>query len=130
MLILARAVGGPGTRAGLTTASLTGYALAGSLGALTVILPAGLGAREGLLTLVLGSAMSTPGAAAVAIISRFVVTVVDVVAALAGWTYARRHQLLNSAGSDTGQVTVARTEPGTRDDPGSGAAQVPPHSCR
>ena len=106
VLVLARAVGGRGVLLGgtggdLTIAALTGYALAGSLGMLTVILPAGLGAREGLLTLVLGSALSTPGAAAVAIISRFVVTVVDVLAALAGWTYARRHQLLAARRGDT-----------------------------
>ncbi|MEO9151994.1 MAG: lysylphosphatidylglycerol synthase domain-containing protein [Lapillicoccus sp.] len=102
VLVLARAVGGSGTGPGLTTAALTGYALAGSLGMLTVILPAGLGAREGLLTLVLGSAMTTPGAAAVAIISRFVVTVVDVLAALGGWAYARRHQLLTDGVSEPG----------------------------
>lgn len=97
VLVLARAVGGGGTGRGLTTAALTGYALAGSLGMLTVILPAGLGAREGVLTLVLGSVITLPGAAAVAIVSRFVVTVVDVVAALAGWAYARRHRLLTHA---------------------------------
>ena len=93
ILVLALAVGGG---PGVTLASLTGYALAGSLGMLTVILPAGLGARDGILALVLASAMPLSAGTAVAIVSRFVVTVVDVVAAAAGWGYARRHHLVTS----------------------------------
>ena len=73
---------------------MTGYALSVSLGMLTIVLPAGLGAREGLLTLILSTAMPTPAAAAVAIMSRFIVTIVDVVAALGGWLYARSHHLV------------------------------------
>ena len=38
--------------------------------------------------------MPTPAAAAVAIMSRFIVTIVDVVAALGGWLYARSHHLI------------------------------------
>jgi uncharacterized membrane protein YbhN (UPF0104 family) len=93
ILVLALAVGG-GT--GVTLASLTGYALAGSLGMLTVILPAGLGARDGILALVLASAMPLSAGTAVALVSRFVVTLVDVLAAGAGWAYARRHHLVTS----------------------------------
>jgi hypothetical protein len=93
ILVLALAVGG-GT--GVTLASLTGYALAGSLGMLTVILPAGLGARDGILAIVLASAMPLSAGTAVALVSRFVVTVVDVLAAAAGWAYARRHHLVTS----------------------------------
>jgi hypothetical protein len=78
----------------LVTASLTGYALSVSLGMLLVVLPAGLGAREGLLTLILSAVIPTPAAAAVAIVSRFIVTIVDVLAALGGWLYARAHHLL------------------------------------
>jgi hypothetical protein len=33
---------------------------------------------------------------AVALVSRFVVTLVDVLAAAAGWAYARRHHLVTS----------------------------------
>ncbi len=95
ILVLARAVAGPGTE-DLTVAALTGYALAGSLGMLTVILPAGLGAREGVLALVLASAMPLSAGTAVAIVSRFVITLVDVGAALAGWGYARTHHLIAS----------------------------------
>lgn len=95
ILLLARAVSSDGQlHSGLTVASMSGYALSVSLGMLTVVLPAGLGAREGLLTLVLATALPTSAAAAVAITSRFIVTIVDVVAALAGWLYARSHHLI------------------------------------
>jgi hypothetical protein len=94
-LLLARAVAGDGAaHPDLTTAAMSGYALSVSLGMLTVVLPAGLGAREGLLTIILSTAMPTPAAAAVAIMSRFIVTIVDVVAALGGWLYARAHHLV------------------------------------
>ena len=92
--LLARAVSGGADIPGLTTASLTGYALSVSLGMLLVVVPAGLGAREGLLTLILSAVIPTPAAAAVAIVSRFIVTIVDVLAALGGWLYARAHHLL------------------------------------
>lgn len=95
-LVLAWAVSAPATAPHLTLAALTGYGLAGALGMLTVILPAGLGAREGILTLVLASAMPVSAGATVALVSRFVVTVVDVLAALAGWLYARRHHLVSA----------------------------------
>lgn len=93
ILVLALAVGGG---PGVTSASLTGYALAGSLGMLTVILPAGLGARDGILAIVLASAMPLSAGTAVALVSRFVVTLVDVLAAAGGWAYARRHHLVAS----------------------------------
>src|SRR6476659_2689410 len=96
-LLLARAVAGEGTpHPDLTTAAMTGYALSVSLGMLTIVLPAGLGAREGLLTIILSTAMPTPAAAAVAIMSRFIVTIVDVLAALGGWLYARSHHLVSA----------------------------------
>lgn len=92
--LLAHAVGGPAPHPHLWLAAVTGYALSVSLGMLTVILPAGLGAREGLLTLVLATAIPTAAAGAVAIVSRFIVTLVDIVCALFGWLYARQHNLL------------------------------------
>jgi hypothetical protein len=96
-LLLARAVTGDGApHPDLTTAAMTGYALSVSLGMLTIVLPAGIGAREGLLTVILSTAMPTPAAAAVAIMSRFIVTIVDVLAALGGWLYARSHHLVTA----------------------------------
>lgn len=94
ILLLAQAVAGPGSHPHLGVASVSGYALSVSLGMLTVVLPAGLGAREGLLTLVLAAAVPVAAAGAVAIVSRFIVTVVDVACALLGWLYARRHDLV------------------------------------
>jgi uncharacterized membrane protein YbhN (UPF0104 family) len=95
-LLLALAVtSGGAPHPDLTTASMTGYALSVSLGMLTVVLPAGIGAREGLLTVILSTAMPTSAAAAVAIMSRFIVTIVDVLAALGGWLYARSHHLVS-----------------------------------
>jgi uncharacterized membrane protein YbhN (UPF0104 family) len=95
ILVLAGAVGAAPGRA-MVVGSLTGFALSGALSMVTVILPAGLGAREGLLTLILASSMPGSAGAAVAIVSRFVVTVVDVLAAAGGWAYARRHHLVRS----------------------------------
>jgi len=95
ILVLANAVGAEPS-ATLTVASLTGFALSGALSMVTIILPAGLGAREGLLTLILASAMPASAGTAVAIVSRFVVTLVDVLAAAGGWAYARRHHLVAS----------------------------------
>lgn len=94
--LLATAVAGEAPHPDLGTAALTGYALSVSLGMLLIVLPAGLGAREGLLTLILSAAIPTPAAAAVAIMSRFIVTLLDVVAALVGWLYARSHDLLSA----------------------------------
>ncbi len=95
ILVLANAVGASPSGT-LTVASLTGFGLSGALSMVTVILPAGLGAREGLLTLILASAMPVSAGTAVALVSRFVVTLVDVLAAAAGWVYARRHHLVTS----------------------------------
>lgn len=94
-LLLARAVAGDEPHPHLAVAALTGYALSVALGMATVILPAGLGAREGLLTLVLATAIPTAAAGAVAIVSRFIVTILDVTCALFGWLYARRHLVLD-----------------------------------
>jgi len=109
-LLLAQAVTSDGVpHPDLTTAAMTGYALSVSLGTLTIVLPAGIGAREGLLTVILSTAMPTPAAAAVAIMSRFIVTIVDVLAALGGWLYARSHHLVSArrAGSVPADEDVA-----------------------
>jgi len=111
ILVLAWAVG-EGTGGGtLVLASLTGFGLSGVLSMLTVILPAGLGAREGLLTLVLAAALPVSGSTAVAIVSRFVVTLVDVAAAAGGWAYARRHHLLASRAGLAAEATAGHQGP-------------------
>ncbi|WP_353507659.1 lysylphosphatidylglycerol synthase domain-containing protein [Intrasporangium sp.] len=104
-LLLAQAVAGDEPHPDLALAALTGYALSVSLGMLIIILPAGLGAREGLLTLILSAAIPTSAAAAVAILSRFIVTAVDVLAALVGWLYARSHHLVSERRASLADVT-------------------------
>ena len=67
-----------------------GYALAASIGLLIVVVPAGLGARDVAIVLTLSTMMPRSAATAVAIVSRFVVLVADLIAASAGWAYERR----------------------------------------
>jgi len=74
--------------------AVPGYALAASVGMLAVLLPAGLGLRELLLVVLLDGVLDRPAATAVVLLSRFIVTGADLVAALVGWTYARSHHLL------------------------------------
>jgi uncharacterized membrane protein YbhN (UPF0104 family) len=74
--------------------SVFGYALAASVGMLAVFLPAGVVLREVVLVLLLEPVMGRTAATAAVILSRFVVTVSDVVAAVLGWSYARSHRLL------------------------------------
>jgi uncharacterized membrane protein YbhN (UPF0104 family) len=74
--------------------SVLGYALAASLGMVAVLLPAGIGLREVVLVLLLTGPLERPAATAVVLLSRFVITASDVVAAAAGWLYDRSHHLV------------------------------------
>ena len=95
--VLVRAIGSPTVDSGqLVLASVCGFALASSLAMLTVVLPAGVGVREGLLVLLLTPATSVSAATAVVVLSRFLTVLADVVFALAGWVWARSHHLLTS----------------------------------
>ncbi|KQX69905.1 lysylphosphatidylglycerol synthase domain-containing protein [Angustibacter sp. Root456] len=71
-----------------------GYALAASLGMVAVLLPAGIGLREVVLVLLLTGPLDRPGATAVVLLSRFIVTASDVVAAAAAWLYDRSNHLM------------------------------------
>jgi hypothetical protein len=85
--LLARQLGVPGGPR-LLLLSTGAFAGAWSVGFLLVIAPAGAGAREAALILLLGSAMSSAEATVVAVVSRLIMTVGDLawgaVAALAG----------------------------------------------
>ncbi len=70
-----------------------GYALAASIGLLVVVVPAGLGARDVAIVLTLSTMMPRSAATAVAIVSRFVVLVADLIAATAGWLYERHDRV-------------------------------------
>ena len=97
VLVLAHAVSeGRVTGSHLVIATVAGFALASSLSMFAVVLPAGVGVREGLLVLLLAPLLSTPGAAAVVVLARFLSVLSDVVFALLGWAWARSHHLLTS----------------------------------
>jgi uncharacterized membrane protein YbhN (UPF0104 family) len=60
------------------------------VGVLVVIAPAGVGAREATLGLLLAPTLGVPAAAAVALLSRLVHTVGDLALAGVAWWLARR----------------------------------------
>jgi uncharacterized membrane protein YbhN (UPF0104 family) len=86
--LLAARLGAPlGTGAVL---SVGGYAFAWSVGFLVIFAPAGVGVREVLLVTALSPAVGTGAATAVALVSRAVTTVGDLVAAAAAAAAGRR----------------------------------------
>lgn len=66
------------------------YALAWATGILTVVVPAGIGVREGAMVLALAPVLDTPRALAVAVVSRVTFTIADVAWAGLGFLLARR----------------------------------------
>lgn len=66
--------------------SIGAYAVAWCAGMVAFLLPAGAGARDGVLVLILSSATTSSAAIAVAVVSRVVTTVADL--GLAGWAAA------------------------------------------
>jgi uncharacterized membrane protein YbhN (UPF0104 family) len=98
VLLLARAVAPDGADpVAMAVASVSGFALASSMGMLAIVLPAGVGLREGVLVLLLTPLMPAPAAIAVVVLSRFLTTVLDVAFAVTGWVYARTHRLVSSS---------------------------------
>ncbi|MEP6856146.1 MAG: lysylphosphatidylglycerol synthase transmembrane domain-containing protein [Pedococcus sp.] len=94
--VLARATGVDYDGSVLALATISGFALASSLAMFSVVLPAGVGVREGLLVLMLAPITSTSAATAVVVLSRFLTVMSDVLFALGGWLYARSHHLITS----------------------------------
>ena len=97
VLVLARATSTGSEPGQLLLATVSGFALASSLAMFSVVLPAGVGVREGVLVLILAPVTSVSAATAVVVISRFLTVAADVVFALAAWLYARSHHLVTSA---------------------------------
>ncbi len=92
--VLARQLANPGVSQGsLAVAAFMGFALASSLGMLSVILPAGVGVREAVLLVLLTPFMPLAAASAVVILARFLSIVADLVWAGVGWLWARNHHL-------------------------------------
>ncbi|GAB3066102.1 MULTISPECIES: lysylphosphatidylglycerol synthase transmembrane domain-containing protein [unclassified Phycicoccus] len=94
--VLARATGVTYDGSLLALATISGFALASSLAMFSVVLPAGVGVREGLLVLMLAPITSTSAATAVVVLSRFLTVMADVLFALGGWLYARSHHLITT----------------------------------
>jgi uncharacterized membrane protein YbhN (UPF0104 family) len=65
------------------------YALAWATGILTVVIPAGIGVREGAMVLALAPVLGTPQALVVAIVSRLTFTLADATWAALGFLLAR-----------------------------------------
>ena len=77
-----------------------GYALAAAIGMIVVLLPAGIGLREAVLVLLLTGPLNKSAAGAVVLLSRFIITGSDVVAAAVGWLYDRSHHLMAARRGD------------------------------
>jgi uncharacterized membrane protein YbhN (UPF0104 family) len=75
--------------AGTFALACGGYALAWVVGLLVIVVPAGLGAREAVLLAVLAGTLSGGAVLAVVLISRLALTLVDVVAGVAGIVVGR-----------------------------------------
>ena len=88
ILILARSIGS-GSTVALIPLSFGGFAIAWVAGFLFLVSPAGVGVRETVLILCLGTVLTTAAATAVALISRLLVTAADgIVALIAFASYA------------------------------------------
>lgn len=97
VLVLAAALPPEGSGS-LVLVSISGFALASVAGMVAVILPAGVGIREGVMLLLLTSVMSPAGATAVVVLTRFFSVLADVLWAAVGWLWARAHHLLPAKG--------------------------------
>ncbi|MBT9255942.1 flippase-like domain-containing protein [Phycicoccus sp. MAQZ13P-2] len=82
----------------LAVAGVCGFALASAAGQLSVLVPAGVGVRDGVLALLLVTFMPLSAATAVVVVARFLAIVADLLVAGGGWAWGRRHHLLGSAG--------------------------------
>ncbi|GAA2993002.1 YbhN family protein [Streptosporangium longisporum] len=101
--------------AGSLYAVATGaYALAWATGIVTVIVPAGIGVREGAMVLALAPVLDSPRALVAAVVSRVMFTLADVSWAGIGFLWGR----LSRTGARTDPP--AGTDPGTRADPRAG----------
>ncbi|WP_353950831.1 lysylphosphatidylglycerol synthase domain-containing protein [Knoellia sp. S7-12] len=97
VLLLAAALA-PDDPGSLVLVCISGFALASVAGMVAVLLPAGVGVREGILFLLLTSVMSPAAATAVVVLTRFLSVLADVLWAAAGWLWARAHHLLPAGG--------------------------------
>ncbi len=83
---------------GLVLVAVSGYLLAAGIGMFSIVVPAGVGVRDGVMVLLLTTQMSLSAATAVVVVARFLTVLGDVVWAAAGWLWARSHHLLPQRG--------------------------------
>lgn len=74
----------------LAVVCISGFALASSIGMLSVVLPAGVGVREAILVVLLAGSLTLPAATAVVILTRFLSVAADILWALIGSLWGRR----------------------------------------
>lgn len=79
-------------RAGDLALLAGGYAFAWEVGFLSLVVPSGLGVKEGMLTAVSGLAFPLPVAAALAALSRLWQTLAELTAAALAWAFARHRR--------------------------------------
>lgn len=92
---MAQDVAPPGADAGqLARVAVSGYLLAAGIGMFSVLVPAGVGVRDGVLVLLLATQMPVAAATAVVVVARFLTVLADVVWAGVGWLWGRAHGLL------------------------------------
>ncbi|PRY55850.1 hypothetical protein BCF74_12127 [Knoellia remsis] len=96
ILALADAMAPERSVTSMVVTSICGFALASAIGMFSVIVPAGVGVRDGLLAVLLGALMPFPAAFTIVVVARFFSVVADVVVAALGWLWARSHHLLGA----------------------------------
>ncbi|MGO2658733.1 lysylphosphatidylglycerol synthase domain-containing protein [Mycetocola reblochoni] len=105
--LLATGLGSAGPE--LAWLCIAGYALAWSAGFLFIVAPAGVGAREAVLGATLAGGVSGPVVLTVVLLSRVLLTLVDVVLATIGLIAGRRIRAARAAGDDAASAEPATT---------------------
>lgn len=94
--VLARSVAPDAPLGPLLVACVGGFALASAAGMFAVLVPAGVGVRDGVLALLLVGLMPLPAATAVVVVARFLAVLADLLLAASAWAWGRRHHLLGA----------------------------------
>jgi hypothetical protein len=94
--VLARSVAPEAPVGPLLVTCVGGFALASAAGMFSILVPAGVGVRDGVLALLLVTLMPLPAATAVVVVARFLAVLADLSLAGAAWLWGRRHHLLGS----------------------------------
>lgn len=94
--VVARSVAPDAPLGPLLVTCVGGFALASAAGMFSILVPAGVGVRDGVLALLLLTLMPLPAATAVVVVARFLAVLADLVLAGSAFAWGRRHHLLGS----------------------------------